>query len=52
MADRAEFEQYLKRLEKRKELVFEAGTGGEGGYRILPSFVKHSVKHNKKWATA
>jgi len=25
---------------------------GIGGYRILPPFVKHSVKHHKKWATA
>jgi len=26
--------------------------GVNRGYRILPPFVKHSVKHHKKWATA
>ena len=32
-------------------IVLQDGENGEGG-AICPSFVTHTVTHNKKWATA
>jgi hypothetical protein len=46
----------ISKMENQKEIPCYfwvlRDMGVNRGYRILPPFVKHSVKHHKKWATA